>query len=679
MSHKLFHVIDSLGIGGAQVMMFELYHALNKLDPNFEQKIFLLNKSQTNDKFVSQYGCDYEFTTTNDLIKKTKKSDIQPVVIYHKLMRSNVLWLRGLHNVAPVILVNHTHSNNLSYNRIRHVNHVVAVCENMKHNLNKLKISKPISTIYNSVDHERFDKIEPIDRNENEYCLVTGRVNALNKIKYSDSWINWCASVDLPKPLIHEYIGGGSYIKNARKLANNSNSKNEVRMFGPESRFDRKVARIKSWDIFLYEINRHEGLSMSVLESLACGTPVICSNHKGNNEIIEDGVNGYIYRNRDELESILTELSLNDDLISELQESTYKHFVDKLDARVAAQKYRKIINNVKANFGSDNNSKHTAKKPSDDKIKNKRKQIRQNQHKPTIRSKRRQRVRVNDKQKSRKQKNKRHRMSGEKQKKEDNQHLVTADDNDKFTILTSSHNNVTYLDAWSESILRQSYRPLEVVFVDDANKDGTAKKIHELKPQFDEQNIDLKIVHNKKRLHCASSYQAGFNEATGYFMGVLDSDDMLTPQAVEYIMSLYKEKPEIGWIYTQFDICDKKMKPRKKGFCRAPAHGESLLDLGKRGKHSYSHWRTFSRRVPKLEKIWNPGLTCAVDKYMAYRLEEWSKGMFVNTVCYKYREGVKKSISDQGKSKQVWRDIIKDAEKRRKRYKLEPHKIIEYK
>jgi glycosyltransferase involved in cell wall biosynthesis len=248
--------------------------------------------------------------------------------------------------------------------------------------------------------------------------------------------------------------------------------------------------------------------------------------------------------------------------------------------------------------------------------------------------------------------------------------------NNLFTILTASYKKLKYIPDYIDSILAQTYRPLEVVFIDDASKDDTLNCFKQYYDTFKDANISLKLLRNKKQQFCSNSYDRAYRLAKGYFIGVLDSDDMLVPDAVEYIMNAYELYPDIGYIYTQFECCDNKMKRKKTGFCRGPKAGECLLDMGKRGIHAFSHWRTFSHRIDKLDKIWGPGLRCAVDKYMAYRLEEWSEGMFLNRICYRYRQGAAGAISYREPTKLVWKKVMNEARKRRARYKLYPKKII---
>ena len=46
-------------------------------------------------------------------------------------------------------------------------------------------------------------------------------------------------------------------------------------------------------DVFVFPSFR-EGLSVSVMEAMASGLPVVCSRIRGNTDMVEDGVNGFL-------------------------------------------------------------------------------------------------------------------------------------------------------------------------------------------------------------------------------------------------------------------------------------------------------------------------------------------------------------------------------------------------
>lgn len=247
-----------------------------------------------------------------------------------------------------------------------------------------------------------------------------------------------------------------------------------------------------------------------------------------------------------------------------------------------------------------------------------------------------------------------------------------------FSILTATYNNAKYLDDWLASVVIQSYRPLEVVLVNDCSTDNTKDKIAHIAKTLASHKIDFRYIENSGRVYCSDSYDIATRNAKADFMGVLDADDKLAPGAVEHVMKLYQKHPGILYIYTQFQRFSVDFKKsRGLGFSSAPKKKkQSLLDMGARRIHAFSHWRTFSRRNPKVvEKIWKRGLRSAVDKYMGYRLEELGPGLLTKRVCYYYRQSVPGCISKVEKADQTWRSIMSEASKRRKKYGFKPYPI----
>lgn len=70
---------------------------------------------------------------------------------------------------------------------------------------------------------------------------------------------------------------------------------------------------LNSADIFVFP-SFHEGLPVSLLEAMACGLPVVCSEIRGNVDIIKDSDNGYLFKPSD-IDSLSLKLaSLMDDI-----------------------------------------------------------------------------------------------------------------------------------------------------------------------------------------------------------------------------------------------------------------------------------------------------------------------------------------------------------------------------
>ena len=624
--NTIFEIIENLGVGGAQSMLFELAYAINKYhSSSYKQIIISLGHHRVDKEFIAAYNLPCTDDSDYDRnIKKIVASE-NPIVFYHKLAASDYSFLTEVkkHKI-PVLAINHTLYNARRWQEVdhRHCDIMVSVSHNMDGLVQKWYPKIPKYTcIRNGVNQERFGDFVPSTNNKN--LFITGRINRLCGWKHSEKWLSWISGLKLPLPMQHEYIGGR--MNETSSKARVISSGNKIIMMGNISDFKQKLSIMKKWDVFLYETIKDEGISMSILESLACGIPVICSDNYGNKEIIEDGVNGFVFKDKNHAQEILYNLCKNKDQLEKLRKSTYEHFSKKLDAKYVSSEYITLASNLsKLYYGEKSGDKNV--------IENKR----SNEILPSIII----------------------------------ENKPIPKDPNKFTIFSSCYNKGKYLNDWGNSILAQKYRPLEVVIINDASTDNSADIINSLKPKFIESGIEFFTNTNYERMYCGSSYRNMMQYGTGSYYGIVDSDDMLVPDAVEYIMGLYKKYEDLAWIYTQFEICDINMVKKRDGFCMIPGQGASLLSVGDKGVHGYGHWRTFNYKIPNAAKLFGKNLTCSVDKHMGYRLEEAGPGGFANRICYRYRQhpiGSIESVSSTKYAMEVWSKVKKDAHSRRKK------------
>ena len=94
------------------------------------------------------------------------------------------------------------------------------------------------------------------------------------------------------------------------------------------------------------------------------------------------------------------------------------------------------------------------------------------------------------------------------------------------------------------SVLAQTYRPIEIVIVDDASTDDTPGVIEELS----EHHPQVRAI-RRPNGGPGLAREAGRGKARGDFIQYLDSDDLLMPRKFELQIRAFEEQPECGVAY----------------------------------------------------------------------------------------------------------------------------------
>ena len=126
-----------------------------------------------------------------------------------------------------------------------------------------------------------------------------------------------------------------------------------------------------------------------------------------------------------------------------------------------------------------------------------------------------------------------------------------------LTIFTPVYNRIDTLGRLYESLLRQTSKEFQWIVVDDGSTDGSGELIKKFQKNSPFELI-YKYVENGGKMRAINE---GVVLASGEFFLIVDSDDYITDDCVEKVLSYGKNLPNSmgGMIFRKMDIATKKI------------------------------------------------------------------------------------------------------------------------
>ena len=111
------------------------------------------------------------------------------------------------------------------------------------------------------------------------------------------------------------------------------------------------------------------------------------------------------------------------------------------------------------------------------------------------------------------------------------------------TIITPCYNGENYVENLLKSIINQTYKKIEFIFVNDGSKDKTEQIIKKYEPEFKDKNITLKYIKQRNGGQ-AKAVNTGLKEMEGEYLIWADSDDYFEDDAIENMVNFLENNPE---------------------------------------------------------------------------------------------------------------------------------------
>lgn len=323
---NLCHIVKSFDVGGVESIVKNLSNGI--VNNDFEVTIIALTSSDNTIasslnnrvRFIDLGFSKSKFRKLRysaKIIIKLKKtlSSVSPDIINSHLYFYDLLLL-SLSNLFSIncIHVRTVHSSGGYYespykwsSRIRlfveHLSSIInktyfiGVSSKIFNNNNKLFSSSSLGSelIYNGIDLTKFKNEKK--RSSSSDSIELFYVARLEQGKNHELVLRICPRLIENCPNIKvNFVGDGMLRENLIALTRNLNIENYVTFYGNRTDVN---CLLSNADIAIFP-SEYEGFSLVLLEKMASGIPVVASNIDAFNEVIVNGVNGYIARNDDE-------------------------------------------------------------------------------------------------------------------------------------------------------------------------------------------------------------------------------------------------------------------------------------------------------------------------------------------------------------------------------------------
>lgn len=140
------------------------------------------------------------------------------------------------------------------------------------------------------------------------------------------------------------------------------------------------------------------------------------------------------------------------------------------------------------------------------------------------------------------------------------------------SMITYCFNGERFIRTYFDALLTQTYTELELFFYNNGSVDATGAIAEEYRPRLEEKFRAVHIEHYAENQPTVSLKNKALSRLSGkYFFGV-DSDDIMTPDHVEKMVSYLEEHPSIDLVFCKLHILNEntgkhtgimEVKPRK--------------------------------------------------------------------------------------------------------------------
>jgi glycosyltransferase involved in cell wall biosynthesis len=242
--------------------------------------------------------------------------------------------------------------------------------------------------------------------------------------------------------------------------------------------------------------------------------------------------------------------------------------------------------------------------------------------------------------------------------------------NPTVAVVVATYNGATYLRQQLESIVQQTYKPSQIIIVDDDSLDDTLQVAN----NFAAHHPEVMVVQNETRLGYIKNFEKGMLIATASYVALSDQDDIWMPHKLETLLANIGDQmlaySDSELIDANGQLLNQKMSSIKN---QLAYHTPIMYAIG---AWAPGHAMLFKKEL--IDKAAPFPALVTHDFWLGFVATCYSRVVYVNEPLVHYRQHTQNAIgADTTKNKTASLTMAQKKQKARARMKLLFNKVKE--
>ncbi len=215
-----------------------------------------------------------------------------------------------------------------------------------------------------------------------------------------------------------------------------------------------------------------------------------------------------------------------------------------------------------------------------------------------------------------------------------------------ISVIIPTYNRAQFLAEALDSVWNQTYRPIELLIVDDGSTDETPALVEKWTDEHDDDpEFAVRYLHQENSGACAAR-NLGLIKSRGEYLTQVDSDDLIHPQKLVTQHSCLQAHPEADFAWSNRIAFEDGSPVEMPRVCPSDVVQSTDVEENRRPQGTYPQAALFRREVCEEVGPWNEGLARWQDWEYSFRVALGRFSAVRTGNLYYHREHSSPSIGD---------------------------------